>query len=82
MELTAVIRAHEALKRPTTVHVPIAYTHLDVYKRQGPDLVDPLPQLAVAGLDGLRKPQIGLRVLAVSYTHLDVYKRQMYRRSM
>ncbi|RVU76022.1 arginase family protein [Pantoea dispersa] len=41
---------------------PVSYTHLDVYKRQDIDCLDP------AHAPGTGTP--------VSYTHLDVYKRQ------
>ena len=54
---------------PYRIH-PVAYTHLDVYKRQT--------------LEDARKPSVEVLVQAanevtytsVSYTHLDVYKRQ------
>ena len=45
----------------------VSYTHLDVYKRQGVDLVKEQIRIA-SGLPLSYRP--------VSYTHLDVYKRQ------
>ena len=44
---------------------PVSYTHLDVYKRQAHNLIDPPP---LSGHEDGSTP--------VSYTHLDVYKRQ------
>ena len=55
----------------------VSYTHLDVYKRQGLNVVTP-----VVSLTSLLRPSL-LRTAkpllcpeSVSYTHLDVYKRQ------
>ena len=45
--------------------MPVSYTHLDVYKRQG-------SPWEVASVKNLLKAAY----IAVSYTHLDVYKRQ------
>ena len=66
---------------------PVSYTHLDVYKRQAPDLA------ATGALHHNRRvlqtqlvrqrkqvvPEHPHRLMAVSYTHLDVYKRQVPR---
>ena len=60
---------------PSEVHKPVSYTHLDVYKRQQPILVQQekkelLPDWHYDNyIMGLTKP--------VSYTHIDVYKRQV-----
>ena len=49
--------------------MPVSYTHLDVYKRQGTACCPP----------GLRSlGTVPCRWGPVSYTHLDVYKRQVY----
>ena len=55
---------------------PVSYTHLDVYKRQGPGGAVFHPARGVHYLQGWdgRNPRNSKR--AVSYTHLDVYKRQ------
>ena len=54
--------------------VPVSYTHLDVYKRQGHSR-GPAPARPLQGgsRDTLRWGT------PVSYTHLDVYKRQVHR---
>ena len=51
-------------------HLPVSYTHLDVYQRQ--DMVF----LPVGGNDGVAAGGIAVHLIPVSYTHLDVYKRQ------
>ena len=48
--------------------MPVSYTHLDVYKRQG---------MSCNGLPRSGKGPAAVRT-AVSYTHLDVYKRQAF----
>ena len=61
--------------------MPVSYTHLDVYKRQGTHCAP----AALAGINALlraiphnSKCRYGERgAAAVSYTHLDVYKRQV-----
>ena len=51
----------------------VSYTHLDVYKRQGHNVVT----LALgAELAAVRALDVAVMQSAVSYTHLDVYKRQ------
>ena len=56
--------------------VPVSYTHLDVYKRQG----QPHP---VAGSTELAVHRCNKADAApVSYTHLDVYKRQPQHRAV
>ena len=53
--------------------MPVSYTHLDVYKRQGQGVAAEITggeaKFAVAPPTRWVKP--------VSYTHLDVYKRQL-----
>ena len=67
-------------------HVPVSYTHLDVYKRQeqlrvwtkdaaGKDQLATLKQANVGALS-LASVDTPFDLKAVSYTHLDVYKRQ------
>ena len=55
-------------------YIPVSYTHLDVYKRQG--LIGAGYKMTKSGgvLITVRNSDKG----AVSYTHLDVYKRQLY----
>ena len=74
------------------MHVPVSYTHLDVYKRQASsrkiwpscwaDLtVTYATQTSLEDAFGVKEIlQIADRDVngAVSYTHLDVYKRQHY----
>ena len=62
----------------------VSYTHLDVYKRQAPDLY--ISEQALEKLSGETKifriafdtidSSYDKGIMAVSYTHLDVYKRQ------
>ena len=60
------------------LHIPVSYTHLDVYKRQVPQQNAPQQNYGGGsfgmGDDGFMNIPEGLD--AVSYTHLDVYKRQ------
>ena len=53
----------------------VSYTHLDVYKRQQHDGLEPSADQRQSR--GRRPAQLPLR--SVSYTHLDVYKRQTVR---
>ena len=61
------------------VVMPVSYTHLDVYKRQGYGLIkvfvfDPhTVEYQNAGIGGSGLTDV---LPPVSYTHLDVYKRQ------
>ena len=59
------------------VHVPVSYTHLDVYKRQ---LLSMLPFVLVSFRHGVKWGLFTGLVngCPVSYTHLDVYKRQAF----
>ena len=72
----------QAAKGDGPLHIPVSYTHLDVYKRQAPALVVVAGDVHELG----RHPQgaaliihkvLGARHAPVSYTHLDVYKRQV-----
>ena len=64
----------------------VSYTHLDVYKRQPVNELNPcvMPKLTqihdlfvgVGELEDL-SPIADLTTMPVSYTHLDVYKRQI-----
>ena len=58
-------------------HVPVSYTHLDVYKRQVvascQSLIFPMN---ISVLDRCLK-YVSVGSQSVSYTHLDVYKRQV-----
>ena len=57
--------------------LPVSYTHLDVYKRQGVALVMENQQLKGIITDGdVRRALTANGADTVSYTHLDVYKRQ------
>ena len=59
--------------------VPVSYTHLDVYKRQGFIGGGGLGTVAVNyGYNRYNFPimLVAVIIIAVSYTHLDVYKRQ------
>ena len=68
--------------------VPVSYTHLDVYKRQGL-LSGGQRQALTLLMASMKKPKLLLldehtaaldpktAAKAVSYTHLDVYKRQV-----
>ena len=69
----------------TIRHIPVSYTHLDVYKRQvESDKEHPFivktKQLTVeaTGTAFNVNAYAPDHVAAVSYTHLDVYKRQIY----
>ena len=55
--------------------MPVSYTQLDVYKRQGRTLV-PIRFMDLTAPTPLSRERV--RRTAVSYTHLDVYKRQGY----
>ena len=57
-----------------TVHLPVSYTHLDVYKRQKVFRYSDETAEAVASGEKLLKES---GTISVSYTHLDVYKRQI-----
>ena len=62
-------------------NTPVSYTHLDVYKRQVLDPVDPSQTASGLALDMDLNLLMGKAVHLdgygpVSYTHLDVYKRQ------
>ena len=56
------------MRLETVTFLPVSYTHLDVYKRQG----------SAGLLAGCRVdlPVHAALYKSVSYTHLDVYKRQ------
>ena len=71
-------------------HIPVSYTHLDVYKRQVWNLKKPVLVVknliydVIIGTDTIKKINAiidfknnKLICTAVSYTHLDVYKRQL-----
>ena len=45
------------LRQTTLHHIPVSYTHLDVYKRQG---VDRINALAAAGYDNVAVQQLSL----------------------
>ena len=59
--------------------VPVSYTHLDVYKRQGlSHIVQDYKYPTVdAFLQVYKQGKSEYESYAVSYTHLDVYKRQV-----
>ena len=58
--------------------IPVSYTHLDVYKRQGVGSGIVINGQMVYGHDGFAG-ELGHTIIPVSYTHLDVYKRQVRR---
>ena len=78
---------------PPQYHIPVSYTHLDVYKRQVFRFSCTLPSIIMARLptaiilpvvrsmatiEGSSTTTWSLCMIsAVSYTHLDVYKRQI-----
>ena len=55
--------------------LPVSYTHLDVYKRQGRFTSCIFSALGFGMVEAVAGRSWG-RVAPVSYTHLDVYKRQ------
>ena len=67
--------------------MPVSYTHLDVYKRQGgrggwkgdvPKFQYNLDKIHAAGWSATHTSDEAVALTAVSYTHLDVYKRQVF----
>ena len=54
--------------------MPVSYTHLDVYKRQGEDMQRPERAEKLPADNAVELKDV--RFASVSYTHLDVYKRQ------
>ena len=67
-------------------HIPVSYTHLDVYKRQGKTHLMHVIGNRILENDKSKNilyvtsekftNQLINAIKAVSYTHLDVYKRQ------
>ena len=58
--------------------MPVSYTHLDVYKRQGRIREYPILRSQTPLSRSLRKSHGNMVwIMPVSYTHLDVYKRQV-----
>ena len=54
--------------------VPVSYTHLDVYKRQGlAGALNGFPSKIISDMGNTESLRC---MIPVSYTHLDVYKRQ------
>ena len=74
IHFSALKKASDCLKRRL---IPVSYTHLDVYKRQG----EKKYTYRLSSCTCLAGDVIGDYSFAVSYTHLDVYKRQVGRLS-
>ena len=66
--------------------MPVSYTHLDVYKRQGGTSLEKECEDARKQIEKkqyMRNLRLaGYTTVPVSYTHLDVYKRQVQERAV